>query len=301
MNINSIDLNLLISLNKLLELKNVSAAAKEVGVTQPAMSNILSRLRKTFNDELLVKVGRKMDLTPRAKEIVVPLKNIILAIQSQILGTKEFDPYKDKFHFKLSFHDYEQLVIHTKILPLLIKKYPGISIEHIPPKSIHPTDDLGSNAIDFSTSPIVKDRSGILRKRLFTDKFVCLADRRNKILKSQSLQLNIYTQLEHIFIAPHGGISGQADLLLQKKKMKRTIRMSITEFSIAPWLILGTDLIVTLPERAAMTASTQHKDLIIHECPLNIDPVNIYLSWHERLNNSSPHKWLKQLIIDTLN
>lgn len=301
MNIKDIDLNLLVALDKLMELRNVSQAAEQMGVTQPAMSNILARLRRTFGDELLVKVGREMDLTPKAKEIAGPLKGIIHNIQSQILDVQEFNPHTDNFHFKLAFHDYEQLVIHSKVLPRLIKNYPKISIEHIPPRSIHPTEDLGAGVIDFSTSPITKDRSGILQKKLFVDNFVCLADRRNKALKSQKLNVKVYSELEHIFIAPHGGILGQADSILKRKKMHRFVRMSVTEFSTTPWLILGTELIVTLPNRAATTFATQHKDLIIHECPLKINPVEIYLSWHERLNKSTPHQWLKQLIIDTLN
>lgn len=299
MNIREVDLNLLVALERLIELKNVSHAAEQLGVTQPAMSNILSRLRKTFNDDLLVKVGREMDLTPKAKEVALPLKEVINSIQSQILNTKKFDPTADAFHFKLAFHDYEQLVIHSKLMPNLLKNYPKISIEHLPMKTIHPTEELGSGVIDFSTSPVTKDRAGIFRKKLFTDEFTCLADRRNKRLKSDLLTTEIYTDLEHIFIAPHGGMSGQADELLKRKKLSRFVRMSVTEFSTTPWLILNSNLIVTLPKMAADIFASQHKDLVVHDCPLKINPVDIYLSWHERLNNSEPHQWLKYLIISS--
>ncbi len=297
MNVRDMDLNLLVALEKLIELKSVSRAAEELGVTQPAMSNILSRLRKTFQDELLVKVGRAMDLTPKAREIAIPLQEIIHSIQERILYTRTFDPKVDEFHFKLAFHDYEQLIIYSRILGFILKNCPRISFEHIPPDQAHPTEDLGSGAIDFSSSPTIRDRSGIVAKKLFMDNFVCLADRHNYELKSKPLDTQLYAQLDHLFIAPHGGRVGQADILLQKKKLKRFVRMSITEFSTTPWLILNTNLIVTIPRRAAEIFASQHRDLVIHECPIKIDSVAIYLSWHERLNNSAPHQWLKNLII----
>ncbi|MCB0422906.1 MAG: LysR family transcriptional regulator, partial [Bdellovibrionales bacterium] len=291
-----LDLNLLVALEQLIELRNVSRAAEKLNVTQPAMSNILSRLRQSLNDDLLVKSGREMILTPKAKDIFGPLKKIMHAIQTDILDSKKFDPFTDPFHFKLAFHDYEQLVIHTKILPVLLKQSPQISIEHISPRSMHPTEDLGSGTVDFSTGPIIHEGSGIMRKKLFSDRFVCLADRKNKILKNKKLTPNLYASMEHIFIAPHGGRTGLADDLLQKKKLKRFVRISVAQFSITPWLLLNTDLIVTLPYLAADIFASQHKDLVLHECPLKLDPVDIYLSWHERLNNSPPHLWLRELV-----
>lgn len=300
MNVKDLDLNLLVALEKLIELKSVSQAAKEMGVTQPAMSNILARIRRTFDDEILVKVGREMDLTPKAKEFYFPLKSILQSIQTQIIENKPFNPLTDSFHFKLAFHDYEQLIIHSQLLPLMVKTYPHISMEHVPPRSIHPTEDLGSGLIDFSTGPRIKDRAGILRKRIFSDQFVCLADKRNRSLKKKKLTTQLYSQLEHLFISPHGGMSGQADVLLQKRKRKRFVRMSVTDFSTAPWLLFNTDLIVTLPHRVAEIYAFQHKSLEIFKCPVDIEPVEIYLSWHERINNSDPHMWFKNLIINLL-
>lgn len=300
MNIKDIDLNLLVALDRLIEFRSVSQAANELGITQPAMSNVLSRLRKTFDDELLVKVGRGMDLTSRAKEIAPSLKEVIHSIQANILDSKSFDPNIDEFHFKLAFHDYEQLVVHSEVLPYILKNNPRISIEHIPPRSIHPTEDLGSGVIDFATGPITMDRTGIIRRKLFRDDFVCLCDRRHKKFKKSTLTTELYSDLEHIFIAPHGGMTGQVDLILQKKKLKRFIRMSVTEFSVTPWVILNTELIVTLPRKAAKIFASQHKDLVIHDCPIKIDPIDIYLSWHERLNKSGPHLWLKELIVNSM-
>ena len=70
--------------------------------------------------------------------------------------------------------------------------------------------------------------------------------------------------------------------------------------SVTPWVILNTELIVTLPRKAAQIFASQHKDLVIHDCPIKIDPIDIYLSWHERLNKSGPHLWLKELIVNSM-
>lgn len=296
MNIRELDLNLLLAMERLLELKNVSQAANDLGVTQPAMSNILARLRRTFDDPILVKAGRQMEATPKALSMRPALKQLLSTIQTGILDAKEFEPAKDAYHFKLAFHDYEQLVVHSHLLPELLKHHPGITLEHVPPRSVHPTGDLASGAADFATGPVVHDRAGIIRAKLFSDDFVCLADRRNRRIKGRSFNVDSYVDLDHIFIAPHGGMTGQVDSALAKKKLARKVRLSVTEFSTTPWLILGTDLVVTIPRRAASVFADQHKDLVIYDCPVKIDPVEIYLTWHERLNASKPHQWLKGLI-----
>jgi DNA-binding transcriptional LysR family regulator len=298
-NIRELDLNLLVALDRLLELKSVSAAAIELGVTQPAMSNILARLRRTFDDSIMVKAGRKLEPTVKARELAPALKEILNDIQVRVLDSKGFDPATDAFNFRLAFHDYEQLVIHSRLLPNLLN-YPRISIEHVPSRSIHPTDDLGSGAADFATGPVVRDRAGIVRSKLFSDDFVCLADRRNRQLKSRGLSLENFVKLDHIFIAPHGGMTGQVDEVLAKKKLARKVRLSVTEFSTLPWFLLGTDLIVTIPRRAAQVFSSHHKDLVIYECPVKVPPLEIFLTWHERLRGSRPHQWLKELILKTL-
>lgn len=165
MNIKDLDLNLLLAMDVLLDLKNVSHAAQSYGVTQPAMSNILSRLRKAFSDDLLVKVGREMSLTPKAQELASPLKEILRSIQSQILESEPFDPAVTPYHFKLGFHDYEQLVIHSHRLPPLLTQFPKITLEHITPSQMHPAEELTQGKLDFATGPTTNDRAGIIRKK----------------------------------------------------------------------------------------------------------------------------------------
>lgn len=298
MNIRELDLNLLLALDRLLDFGNVSQAAADLGVTQPAMSNILARLRRTLDDPILVKTGRQMQATPKAARLRPALRHIIEKIQSEILDPKEFDPSRDRHHFKLALHDYEQLVLYAQLLPRLLRLHPGMTLEHIVPRHSYPTEDLVSGDADFATGPVVPDRAGIMRLKLFKDDFVCLADRRHCRLRK--LDVDSYVDLEHIFIAPHGGMSGQVDLALARTKRSRNVRLSVAEFSVTPWLILGTPLMVTIPRRAATVFAEHHRDLVIYECPVSIPPVEIFLTWHERLNASKPHQWMKELLIQSV-
>ena len=300
LNIKDMDLNLLVSLDKLLELRSVSLAAKEVGVTQPAMSNILSRLRESLGDPLLVKVGRDMNMTPRAANIRAPLKNLLNEIQIQILEDRPFDPGEDELHLKLAFHDYEQLVINTKIYPKILSECKNVSLEHVHPDSAHPTDALASGRADFSTGPILEARAGIYRKKLFSDRFVCLFDKKKTKLPPGKVSLKKYCELDHIFIAPHGGTTGQADDILQSKGLKRKVRISVAEFSICPWVLSESKTIATLPERVADIFKNRWKNLKIGSCPVDIPPFDIYLSWHTRLNSSPAHLWFKNLVSEQL-
>lgn len=296
MNISEIDLNLLYSLKILLEEKNISRAAKLCRVTQPAMSNTLARIRSSLGDPILVKAGREMHLSPRAAEIYEPLCSALDQLQSSVLTPTSFDPKTDEYHFKLSFHDYEQMVIYKAILQKILENYPNVTIENIRPDSVHPLEKLRSGVVDFSSGPVTNDSTQVFRSELFKDDFVCLVSERfaNKIGKSMSLEK--YINYEHVYIAPHGGRVAQVDKTLTRKGLKRSLRLTIAEFSMIPLVLCNSELVATLPRRAAKIFQSSHSDLRIFRSPIKVDPITIYLTWHQKHNSSNPHRWLREFL-----
>jgi DNA-binding transcriptional LysR family regulator len=294
-NIANLDLNLLISLMFLLETRSVSAAAKKLGITQPAMSNTLARLRASFGDELLVRASGSMVPTAKAIRMQPSLKRILNDIQLELLQEQEFDPTLHATKFTFGFHDYEKLVLLPQLTKQLCASFPQTRIEFRAPKSHHPTDDLSTGVLDFTSGPALEDADGIYGIKLFSDDFVCLTAKRTS---SGPLTLKQYAALDHLFIAPHGGMSGKVDDALNKVGLQRNVRFAISEFSIVPWLLENSDLIVTLPRRVAdLFAKTF--PVSVSPCPVKLDSFSIYLSWHVRNHKSAPHQWMKDLLAQT--
>jgi len=293
-NIRDLDLNLLVALEVLLEELNISEAAKRLSVTQPAMSNILSRLRKTFDDPLLVRSKGTMLPTPLAVELTTPIGIALTQIRDQVIKRKPFDPKISKHTFNVALHDYEGLLIMPKFGDSWRNSYPNICIQSKSPTAMHPIDELINGTIDFSTGPTLVEREKIYRKKIITDSFVCMVSSQSNLAKGK-MTLDKYTNAQHIYIAPHGGMSGKVDEFLHSKGLARTVRFAVSEFSIVPWVIMQGDLVVTLPEKAAKQFATIFP-LKIFKLPLDLPMVNIYLSWHERTHKSLPHLWLREQI-----
>jgi DNA-binding transcriptional LysR family regulator len=289
MQLQQIDLNLLIYLDVLLDEAHIGNAAKRLAITQPALSNALKRLRESLGDDLLIRSGREMVLSPFAKAIRTPLKQSLLVLEENVLAKKTFDPYKDTFQFMTALHGYEEIIL----LPRLVQafaEFPGLSILNSSPKSMHIIDDLSTGTIHFTATPMTTPRSGIMRCKLFTDEFVCVVHEKST---STTFDLDSFCKQRHLLIAPHGG-KGFIDDALARIDRVRFVKTTVGEFSSAP-IILEHDpsLMTTVPKRLASLWTTRFP-LKILNCPVPIEPLTIYLSWHVNMQNSPQIVWFKE-------
>jgi len=289
MNLSQIDLNLLLYLDVLLEERHVGKAAKRLLLTQPALSNALKRLRDTLGDDLLIRSGRDMVLSDFAKTIQIPLKQSLQVLRDNVLARKVFHPESDVFQFVTAFHGYEE----TTLLPLLVQefaRFPGLSILNCLPKSMHIVEELSKGTVHFTATPLTMARSGIMRCKLFSDQFVCLVHENSEIA---SLDLDSYCERAHLLITPHGG-KGLIDDALARINRVRFIKTTVGEFNSAPF-VLERDpfLMTTVPERLAKIWA-QRFSLKIIACPVPIEALSIYLSWHANMQNSPQMVWFKE-------
>ncbi|MEO6340563.1 MAG: LysR family transcriptional regulator [Caulobacteraceae bacterium] len=292
MNLAKYDLNSLVALDALLEEKNVTHAGHRVGLSQSAMSGVLSRLRHMFKDELLVRVGRQMERTPLGEEIVEPLKACIRDIEKLLSSRLAFDPASEQRIFTIATSDYLSFLLLGPLIERISERAPGISLRVVQVDEVK-IDQLADDLIDFVIMPS-EIPSNLPSKLLFEDRWVCAVWKHNPLVQDE-LTVEQYVALHHL-------VSGQEnfgiiDERLHQMGIKRRIGASVQSFLLAPFVIAGTNMVTILHRRLAerLAFST---DIRIIEPPFELPIIHESIFWNPRHSNNPPHIWMLEQIAE---
>lgn len=296
MNISNIDLNLLVVLEALLIHRNVTKAAEMVGLSQPAMSNALSRLRVVFGDPLLVRGSGGMVATPRALELEKPLRHALESVRSALSPPRAFSPATSNQVFTVACTDYVEQVLAPSLCHKLAEQAPGIKLEIRPLSERIPQRDLERAEIDLAIGYFTDAPGNLYVQKIYDENFVCVA-RRGHPLMIKTLTLKRYTELKHIIVSPWGGMVGLVDIALEQEGIKREVCLSTAHFSVAPFIVALTDYVVTLPRRIASEIAPL-LDLELFELPLKLPVFTIAQIWHERTHKDPACHWLREMILE---
>lgn len=292
-NIASLDLNLLVALKALLDEKHVTKAAEKVGLSQPAMSRALARLRLMFKDQLLVKSAGGMALTARALDLCEPLDNILSQI-GRIMISPTSDPAGMQGEISIGTRDYEMAAIMPEIIADVCRQAPGLKLKILALAG----NDLGPlerHDYDFVISGTDKSSTTLMRKTLFQDNFVCLLASDHPLSKKK-LTLERYLEMRHCLISFNDSRPGIVDTTLSAMGEKRKVAVSVPHFLTASYLVAKSDLAVSLPRRLALQLARQ-EGLVAKELPFTTPSFSIYLYWHIRNQNNPVHSWLRKTIL----
>lgn len=294
-NLKTIDLNLLITLKALLDEKHVTRAAQRIGLSQPAMSRALFRLRTLFKDALLVKTIHGLCLTPRANELYQPLNNILDHIH-QLVSNQTFKPAEIEREIIIATRDYETTVIMPSIIKIVNQEAPGITFRII---SLMGDDlrPLERQEVDFVIAGSESKASTLCRYILYKENFSCLLSKENAITQDD-FTLNRYLALKHCSININNVGHGIVDTTLKKKNLKRQIAVRIPHFVAAAFVVGKSDLVITLPSRLA-NLLYQQKNHVLLNPPLKLPSFPIYLYWHLCHQQSPIHVWLRKIFKET--
>lgn len=292
----SVDLNLLVILEVLLRVRSVTGAAVEVGISQPAMSAALSRLRELVGDPLLVRGPRGMVPTPRALELQAPLTEILLQIRKTLRPPPPFDPRTSNRTFSLCTADYGELLVLPALMGRLATHAPGINMVVTPSLGASPWDRLAEGSLDLNLGIETGAPAGIYRVPLVREYFVSLV-RAGHPRGDAPLTLDEYVKLPHLLISPRGGSTGTVDPILAAMGLKRRIALQVPHFLVAPQVVARTDLILTLPARVA-TAVAASLNLVHLQPPIELPEFSLSLFWHERSHRDPAHSFLRTQIVE---
>ncbi|MCU1718525.1 LysR family transcriptional regulator [Pseudomonas sp. 5P_3.1_Bac2] len=293
MNISNFDLNLLRVFDALMREQNVSRAAARLSLSQPAVSNALSRLRALVNDPLLVRVGRSMQPTSRAQALEAPIRAALQQIEQSLSATPIFDPATSRQQFSIAVTDYVELICMPALLRKLSEQAPGMRID-----IRHLTPNLPMAALDQGEVDLLLGRFDQVPARFSCQHWMSetlqLALCRDHPLAQQVIDLERFIQLRHLWVSG-GQTRGMVDQWLAEHGLARTIHYTTPNYLQAAHLIAGSELAAVLPRRLA-EHFTQLLPLQLHDLPFNLGPFHLQMvSLAARQREPALH-WLMEQI-----
>lgn len=296
MNVRSFNLNLLVALDVLVRERSVTRAGQRLGLSQPAMSNVLGQLRRHLDDPVLVRTGQGMVPTPRATQLVGPVRRALAEIEGALASELGFDPAAAERSFRIAAMDHTWITLLPRLVRRLAEAAPGIRVDVLP-FGDSTAADLEAGSIDaaIAVGPSQGRGTGFRRTELYEDNFDCLV-RRGHPHVGRRLTLETYTRLGHVLASPRGRRGGLVDRALKKQGLERRVHVIVSSFSAAPFVVAETDLITTLP-RGVARPFAEMLDLQVHPPPLRFESGPWFLVWHQRTFHDPAHDWLREQIV----
>jgi len=292
--IDALDLNLLRLLDALLDTGNLTRAGDRLGLSQPAASRALARLRAALGDPLFVRLPQGLKPTPRAQALREPLRRALRDLQ-QALQPHRFDPASARGAIRIVAPDHEATTLLPALLQRLTRDAPNIDID-LPPRPAEPLALLADGTLDLIIGVFPDAPAGFRAQRLYDDDFVCVLRRGHPALRRGApLSLARYAALPHALISITGSGGGAVDTALAKHGLARRIALRIPHFLAAPLIVAHSDLVLTMPRRLARHLAAA-APLQLIEPPLDLPGFTISQLWHEHQQHDARHRWLRQTV-----
>jgi DNA-binding transcriptional LysR family regulator len=296
MRFNRLDLNLLLALDALLEEQNITRAAARVNVSQSAMSGMLSRLREFFEDDLLAAVGRNMELTVLGRQLVGPVRDLILHVHATVGIRVSFDPARETRTMKIMASDYSTEVFLSQVIARVLRDAPNMTIELVS-LADDAAEKLRRGENDFLIIPRPFLDTEHPQRLLFEDHY-CAVIWEGNTQVGDTLDAATYERLSHI--APLLGRPRSPTMeerMLQARDVKRRIRVHTCDFSSMATALVGTELVATMHTRLAL-ACARRLPIRVLPLPYQLPVVAECLQWH-RFQESDPcHIWLRGVMLE---
>jgi len=286
----AVDLNLLVALDALLSESNVTRAARRVGLSQPAMSHALARLRDLLGDPLLVRTGEGMLPTARGEGLAAPVRRILEDIDRTLAPDETFEPERCSDTFRIS--------IEGGTLPFVVRRLrresPDAKLEISPRDAGLQWDALRRGEVDlaFSTSPSCPP--GFHAEPVFELPYVCLV-RSDHSEVGRRMTLRRFARLGHIAISRAPIADEELDRLLEARSLKRRVVVHVPSLLAVPWLVASSDLVATVPMPLGHT-SPHRIPIRALKPPLPLEPQAVWLAWHERGHRSPAQRWFRDMV-----
>jgi DNA-binding transcriptional LysR family regulator len=289
------DLNLLLHFDALMATRSVSRAAEELGISQPAMSAALSRLRRLFNDPLLHREGGVWRPTRKAEDLHGSFRPMLDMWREVSLPRSEFDPATARRVINVFATDYVQFTVLGRVAGRLVQEAPGIELRLVPATAQLGLGVLETNQVELVAGYYPQPAPYLRTRFLFEEKVVCVVRSGHPCLR-RPWNLDAYVAWPHVNLAAYTRhFSERIDRALQGLNRSRRVSLSLSSYLAAPFAVGNSDMIATLPESVAKALAKQ-AGCVVLEAPLALPMLAVSLYWHERHHRDAAHAWLRQFI-----
>lgn len=301
MHFKGLDLNLLVMLDALLEERSVTRAAQRLHVSQPAVSAALAKLRRHTGDELLEKVGRDFQLTPRAQAMVKPVKEILIQIESTIYSGSDFDPSLTDRTFRVGMSTYSAEFLMPGLVQAITTRYPTISfvVEEISAESLGRVKAGNIDCcITFQQTRLLNPTESIEELStalLFTDEWVLVAARDNDSV-DENLSYDEFCTLPYVETRLGRTLTSFVDRTLDNQTYRPRALISVPSFELAVTSVMRSAAVAVIP--ALLVDSRLRPYLKIMKPPFEIAAIEEFLVWHSRSDADPGHAWFRELMLD---
>jgi DNA-binding transcriptional LysR family regulator len=296
MELRDVDLNLLVVFNQLLVERRVNAVASSLGITQPAVSNALARLRRLLGDELFLRTSRGMEPTPFAEQLAEPVAYALGTLHSALNQRVSFDPLSSSRSFALAMTDIGEIYFLPPLMEILERMAPKVSISTVRNTSASLKDDMEAGRVDLALGLLPDLKAGFFQRRLFRHRYVCMF-RKGHVLDKGRMTLQEFSNADHVIVVAAGTGHSRVDAMLDDS-VQRRVRLKVPHFVAVGHLLSETDMIATVPERfAARCVKPFGLTYVPHPAKLPEIAINVF--WHAKFHREPGNQWLRTLIFNT--
>ena len=294
MDIRSIDMNLLVVFDAMIEHRSVTRAAEAIGLSQPAMSAAVSRLRRWFDDPLFVKTGAEMKATPRALALAKPVRSVINTIKGEILQRSSFDPAKTDRTFTIITPDIGEVNFLPKLLSRISESAPDARLRAISKSRPAAAEALEAGEAELAIGYFPDlHKAGFFRQKLFDSPHVCIV-RAGHPEVGAKLSLKQYMALSHVVVQPEGR-EHVFDLFLQQRGFKRRVLLELSHFMSLLPVIESSDLIATVPSDLA-DVCRRYANIRLVDVPIKSPVIAVHQFWHRRFHKDPANVWMRGVV-----
>jgi DNA-binding transcriptional LysR family regulator len=294
MDIRKVDLNLLLVFDAMRQHRNVTRAGEALGLSQPAMSAALARLRVLFDDPLFMRTGSQMEPTPRAEQLGVVVQDIVRMIQSEVLQPTLFDPASSSRTFTLLTPDIAEMNFLPRLLERLAKLAPGVNLKTLAMSRHMAATALESGAAELAIGYFPDlHRAGFFQQRLFRTAHVCLLRKQHSHI-GERLTLKQFLAASHAVVHPDGR-QHVFERYAQERGLRRRVVVELSHFMSLLPIVESSDIIATVPKDLA-DFFVQHGKVRYVDTPMKSPVIDVHQFWHQRYQKDLAHTWLRKLI-----
>jgi DNA-binding transcriptional LysR family regulator len=292
----AIDLNLLVVFDAVMQERSVTRAGERIGLSQPAMSHALARLRHTLQDELFVRGPTGMAPTSRAESIALPVRQALDGLQ-HALEPPQFDPSKATRTFRIAVDNYAAVVLVGALASRFLKAAPGIEIDFRPSGTLNLPDLLDRGEIDLAIGPFSEQGERFSRQLLMQDEFVAVLRKTHPATTTPELSIERFAALPHLEISSVHHSTDFVDQILARRKLKRRIALR-APFLSAPRILAASDMVTIFPRRIAEEL-VRYRPLVIRPLSHSSPIIETAMIWLRRLDKQPAHRWLRDTVATT--
>jgi len=293
MDIRAVDLNLLKAFDALATERAVTRAAGRIGLSQPAMSHALSRLRDLFGDDLFVRTPGGMEPTARAREIAPLVSAAIERIEAALNLGAGFEPATSLATFTAGMGEYAEVALVGRLAETFSREAPNATLRLLAMHGADAAEQLERGTIDVAVAHLRALSPTIETTLLFRDPFVVVARKGHPITR-ELLTVEAYAAQNHVLVSPRGDTSGALDRILVDYGQRRRVALLVATYLAVPAALAGSDLIATVPSRAASLIAAHAE---IATLPLPVDfSATVSIAWHRRTTSEPAQAWFRELL-----